>query len=58
MELYQDYSPLQIKDMLGWSNLTGEEAVSELRIAVMKLCDRVAENEIQIAFMKTAKEEL
>jgi len=43
--------------MLGWSNLTGEEAVSELRIAVMKLCDRVAENEIQIAFMKTAKEE-
>jgi hypothetical protein len=56
MELYQDYSPLQIKDMLGWSNQTGEEAVSEIRIAVMKLCDRVAEIETSLAFMKAEKD--
>jgi hypothetical protein len=31
--------------MLGWSNLTGEEAVSELRIAVMKLYRPAAQGE-------------
>ena len=45
MDIYQEASPLQIKQELGWSNKTGQEAISELQAAVMLLCDRVAELE-------------
>jgi len=48
MNIYEDLSPNQIRDILGWSNLKGDDAIAELKQAVMLLCQRVAKAEVPI----------
>lgn len=45
MQIYESYTPVQIRDELGWSEKTGQDAIDELRQAVMLLCVRVADLE-------------